>query len=407
MPILRQTVDKGALVMKRGCLGAEMIRSNNKIPGRWVPALVLWVLLCALPSGGQAQQGGSLLPPDFSAPGQAVDPEIADTSKKKVVADPPSATLPPPVARDPAAENPGMSLDPEATFGGKGNAAQGFEAMDAPKTPEELEAEIRSDAFTAALGGLLPMRIKEIRQLLEYYDQTREAVEVPVYPYPKPEVGVINLSLDPGVTPPVIKLSPGHVTTLSLLDVTGAPWPIQDVTWAGNFEIVQPEEGGHVIRITPMSEFAYGNISMRLLTLKTPITFTFQVQRDFVQYRVDARVPEYGPFASMPLIDGGISLVAGDGDLTAVLDGAPPDGAKRLLVSGVDGRTTAYEWRGQTFVRTPLTLLSPGWDKSVRSADGMTVYALANSPVLLFSDQGRVVRAHIARDEDGFDGQKP
>jgi intracellular multiplication protein IcmK len=392
--------------VRRAGLGAEMKQMVVR-PGP-VLAGALFALLVGfgLPVPAWAQ-GGQLLPPDFSAPGQAVSPEIAGAPKKKTETTVP--TLPPPVADGPSVDNPGMALDPQATFGGGNNKlpSEGFEPMDAPKTPEELEAEIRSDAFTAALGGLLPMRVKEIRQLLEYYDQTREAVEVPVYPYPKPEVGVINLSLDPGVTPPVIKLSPGHVTTLSLLDVTGAPWPIQDVTWAGNFEIVQPEEGGHVIRITPMSEFAYGNISMRLLTLKTPITFTFQVQRDSVQYRVDARVPEYGPFASMPLIDGGISLVAGDGDLTAVLDGAPPDGAKRLAVSGVDGRTTAYEWRGQTFVRTPLTLLSPGWDKSVRSADGMTVYALANSPVLLLSDQGRVVRAHIARDEDGSDGQHP
>lgn len=330
-------------------------------------------------------QDSTLLPPGFSPPGAKSD-------------SPPA--LPPPALPD-EAESPGMALDPGGDFGGGP-----FAPVEAPKTPEELEAEIRADSFTAALSGLLPMRPKEIRQLLEYYDQTRESVEVPVYPYPKPEVGVINLSLDPGVTPPVIKLSPGHVTTVSLLDVTGAPWPIQDMTWAGNFEVIQPEEGGHVFRITPMSEFAYGNLSMRLLTLKTPVTFTLQVQRDFVQYRVDARVPEYGPFASAPLIEGGISLVAGDGDLTAVLDGAPPDGAKRLFVSGVDGRTTAYEFRGQTYVRTPLSLLSPGWDKSVRSADGMTVYTLANTPVLLLSDQGRVVRAHIAHDEDGADAYK-
>lgn len=370
---------------------------------------VFFLLIFLFPGSGFAQEG-ALLPPEFAVPGKEVSPPLPRGGQKPdSLPSAPPALAPPVASDDPSSDGPGMALDPGAAFGGAREdsfPAEGFAPMDAPKTPEELEAEIRADSFTAALGGLLPMRPKEIRQLLEFYDQTRESVEVPIYPYPKPEVGVINLSLDPGVTPPVIKLSPGHVTTMSLLDVTGAPWPIQDVTWAGNFEIVQPEEGGHVIRVTPMSEFAYGNISMRLLTLKTPITFTLQVQRDSVQYRVDARVPEYGPFASMPLIEGGMSLVAGDGDLTAVLDGAPPDGAQRLSVSGVDGRTTAYAWRGQTFVRTPLTLLSPGWDKSVRSADGMTVYALASTPVLLLSDQGRVVRAHIARDEDRSDGQK-
>lgn len=327
-------------------------------------------------------QSEELLPPGIAPPGSetpALEPPTGGGD-----------ALPPPVA-DP--NSPGLSLPSNATFqGGAGGSSQ---VMEEPKTPEELEAEIRQDAFHAALSGLLPLRPAEIRQLLEYYDQTQEAVEVPVYPYPKAEVSVLSLSLDPGVPPPVLKVATGHVTTLSMLDVTGAPWPIQDVSWAGNFEIVQPEAGGHVIRITPMSEFTYGNISLRLITLKTPITFTLQTHRDSVQYRVDARVPQYGPFASSPLIDASLSSVAGDADITAILDGTPPSGAVRMTVTGVDGRTTAWRFNGKTYVRTPLTLLSPGWDASVRSADGTSVYALANAPVVLLSDQGRVMRAHI------------
>lgn len=346
-------------------------------------------------------ESDELLPPGFSTPGSG-NPGLSGGTESK-----PDA-LPPPGQMGDGTASPGMSLPTDSTFGSAGAAQPGADAGagagEVPKTPEELEAEIRQDAFHAALSGLLPLRPAEIRKLLEYYDQTQEAVEVPVYPYPKPEVSVITLSLDPGVTPPVIKLAAGHVTTLSLLDVTGAPWPIQDVSWAGNFEIVEPEEGGHVIRITPMSEFTYGNISLRLVTLKTPITFTLQTQRDSVQYRVDARVPQYGPFASSPLIEGGISSVAGDADITSILDGVAPSGAVRLKVSGVDGRTSAWRFNGRTYVRTPLTLLSPGWDASVRSVDGMSVYALANAPVLLLSDQGRVMRAHV--DQEGVsDGQ--
>lgn len=289
--------------------------------------------------------------------------------------------------------SPGMSLPSEETSGGAGEKEF--------KSPQERQAEIRRDAFEAALQGVLPMEPEEIRQLLEYYDHTRESVEVPVHPYPKPEVSVINLSLDPGVAPPFIKVATGHVTTLTMLDVTGAPWPIQDVSWAGNFEIVEPEEGGHVIRITPMSDFAYGNISIRLLTLKTPVTFVLRTQRDMVHYRVDARVPEYGPFANAPLIEGGMSLVAGNPDMTSILDGVPPQGAVKLKVSGVDGRTTAYKYKDSTYVRTPLTLLSPGWNHSVSSADGMHVYALANAPVLLLSDKGRLMRAYLTEGEEG------
>ena len=120
-----------------------------------------------------------------------------------------------------------------------------------------------------------------------------------------------------------------------------------------------------------------------------------KTSKDEVQYRVDARIPEYGPFAQAPLIQGGSERVAGNSLITSILDGVPPSGASRLSVSGVDGRTSAYNIGGMTYLRTPLALLSPGWEQSVSSADGMNVYALSQAPVVLLSDQGRFVRANI------------
>lgn len=272
-------------------------------------------------------------------------------------------------------------------------------------TNEEYQQSIRNDAFDAASTGLFPLRPDEIQEILRRYDETKKAVEAPHYDLPTPEVSVHTVSLDPGVTPPIIKTATGHVTTLTVLDITGAPWPIQDVSWAGDFEVIEPEEGGHIIRITPLGQFAYGNVSMRLLTLKTPITFTLRTQRDVVQYRFDARIPEYGPLAEAPLIEGGREIIAGNNDLTTILDGVAPQGAVKLAVSGVDGRTTAYKIGPTTYVRTPLTLLSPAWDNSVKSADGMNVYAMADTPVVLLSDQGKFMRATLREQESIFDGQ--
>lgn len=271
------------------------------------------------------------------------------------------------------------------------------------KTPEELQEEIRSEAFDAAITGMFPLKPEQIESLLKQYDKTQRAVQSPTFSNPKPEVSVQNISLDPGAMPPVIKTAVGNVTTLNILDATGAPWPVMDVTWAGDFEIVEPEEGGHIIRITPMSHFARGNIVIRMLTLKTPLTMTLETGRDVVQYRVDARIPEYGPFASAPLMEGGKALVAGDPELTSILDGVMPGGMSKLQVVGVDGRTTAYTSGGKTYVRTPLTLLSPAWQSSISSADGMNVYALGNAPVVLLSDGGQFVRATLKEKEDLLD----
>lgn len=270
---------------------------------------------------------------------------------------------------------------------------------DDPVAKKALQDGIRRDAFDAAITGMFPLEPDQIKKLLGKYDDTQRAVDTPPYDAPKPEISVTNISLDPGVMPPTIKTAVGNVTTINILDATGAPWPVQDVTWAGDFEVVEPEQGGHIIRITPMEHFARGNIVIRLLTLKTPLTLTLETSRDVVQYRVDARVPEYGPFATAPLMAGGKSMVAGDATLTGLLDGVAGSGMTKLNVEGVDGRTTAYSGGGQTYVRTPLTLLSPAWKSSVSSADGMNVYVLSSAPVLLLSDEGEFMRATLSEKE--------
>lgn len=279
--------------------------------------------------------------------------------------------------------------------------------MGVAATPEQIEAEAAEqqrkldDAyFNDAIKQLLPMRPDQIRKLLDVFKESREASETPIST-PEPKVDVETVSLDPSQTPLVIKTSPGLVTTLTILDQTGAAWPIQDVSWAGKFEVTPPEEGGHIVRITPQSAHGLGNISIRLVDLITPITFTLQTGLSEVYYRFDARIPKSGPLAKAPLIEnGGLKTVAGgDENLVQVLDGTPPGGAEKLKVDGTDGRTSVWRVDGRVYLRTPLTLLSPAWSSSVSSADGMNVYVLNEAPILLLSDEGRMVKAHIAAAE--------
>lgn len=266
-----------------------------------------------------------------------------------------------------------------------------------PKSQEDLRNEAREEAFDAALQGLLPLKPTEIRRLLEHFDRTQEAVELPVYPAPRPEVAVETISLDPGTRPSVVKTAYGHVSTLSILDRTGQPWPIQDISWAGNFEIINgSEEGAHIIRVSPQSEFARGNISMRLLDLQTPVILSIETSRDEVHYRFDAIIAEVGPRGNVPLINRGVGLQAGSASISSFLQGVPPGDAERLNVSGVDGRTSAYRLNDRVYVRTPLTLLSPGWSASVASADGMQVYELPDTPVILVSQDGKMKRVRLS-----------
>jgi intracellular multiplication protein IcmK len=280
-------------------------------------------------------------------------------------------------------------------------ALQGYNfdgGMSTEERQAEVEAAARDAAFQATLNGAFPLKPEEIFELLDRYRDVREASESRIGGAPSPEITMETVSLDPGSKPPMIKLSPGHVTTLNILDMTGQPWPIQDLSWGGNFEVIQPNEGENIVRISPMKAHEVGNLSIRLLELQTPVIFSLSTNLDTVQYRFDAQIPEYGPYAETPMIDNGPSVTgaqAGGGDMIRVLEGTPPAGASKLNVDGVDGRTTAYDVAGQIYVRTPHTLLSPGWSNSIKSADGTTVYIINKSPVLLLSDRGKMTRAMI------------
>lgn len=278
----------------------------------------------------------------------------------------------------------------------------------AMQTSEELQAQLEAEAmaqqekmkqqiFDQSLESLLPLTPDQTRSVLDSFRESREAAETPIV-VPKARTTVENVSLDPSQPPLSIKTSPGYVTTLTILDMTGAPWAIQDISWAGKFEVTTPEEGGHVIRITPMSAHGVGNISIRLVDLITPITFSIDTGLDVVDYRFDARIPKAGPLAKTPLIaNGGLTTVAGtDENLMRVLDGTSVEGvATRLTLDGVDGATTAYSINDTMYLRTPLTLLSPAWQSSATSADGMNVYTLKSTPVILLSDKGRMVKARL------------
>lgn len=260
--------------------------------------------------------------------------------------------------------------------------------------PSEMNVDQRSKAFEGALNNIFPMTPQQIQEVMRRMNEAQDAGRAPPEPDPNPIVKIEDVPLDPGVAPPVIRVAIGYVTTVNILDVTGQPWPIQDVVVGGNFQVTGPNDA-HVLRLIPQTRFGRGNLSVRLVGLSTPITFRVESGGKEVYYRYDARITQTGPDAKQPLIDKGFTGQAGDPTLMTVLSGIAPKDAKKLGVSGADGRTRAWKINDLIYLRTPLTLLSPGWDASVRSADGTNVYVLQETPVLMLSDNGQMVRGRL------------
>ena len=274
-------------------------------------------------------------------------------------------------------------------------------AVKAAAEEAKHDEEHNRKSFERAAGGLLPLAPDQIRDFMHRLENTQESSQAPFSGPPRGEVKVTALSLDPGVEPPQINLAMGYITTIDMVDQTGAPWPILDVGVGGNFEVTPTQAGSHVVRVMPLTRLGTGNLSILLKDFPTPVIFRLTSGGSSFHMRYDARVPKLGPNARVPIINRGhTGPVAGDEVISMILENAPPKDAKRLKVGGLDSRTTAWKLDERVFVRTPLSLLSPAWNASASSADGMTVYEIGDAPVLLMSDNGALVRARLMRDED-------
>lgn len=301
-------------------------------------------------------------------------------------------TLPPPIPSEVAAD-PNMALDPDLL--------EEFEYLKEERL-QEIKEKTRDQALDQATDGFLPMEEVEIQDFLTRLRTTQEAIQKPPHVAPTPDIHVEEMKLDPSAMPPVIMLATDNVTSLTILDITGEPWPIVDIGFGGPYDVKPPEPGGHVVRITPLKEFASGNMSVRLLDFSTPLTFTLKSGAEKVHYRFDARVPEYGPNAEMPIIGGGLNIVAGNRLVTGILEGTTPQDAEKLTTSGTDGRTTAYRLGANIYVRTPHTMLSPSWQSSASSSDGMNVYVINDAPVVILSNKGEMTRVRLKREEPSY-----
>jgi intracellular multiplication protein IcmK len=141
-----------------------------------------------------------------------------------------------------------------------------------------------------------------------------------------------------------------------------------------------------------MKLYNYGNLAVKLKGLNTPVMLTLIPGQKAVDYRVDLRVQGYGPNSAALPLEEGIPPNASD-VLLHVLEGVPPQGSQHLTVTGGDAR--AWLLSDKIYVRTNLTVLSPGWIASMTSADGMHAYEMQKSPVLLVSWHGKVMQLKV------------
>jgi len=248
-------------------------------------------------------------------------------------------------------------------------------------------------AFLNLLQQNMPLSPQQVVQLHQQIDVAQRAAATPPNIPPKPVSTTLMVNLAPGTTPPAIRLAQGYVSSLVFVDSTGAPWPI------ASFDIGNPKAVGiqwdgksNILILQAISAYSDGDIVVRLVGLPTPITLELVSGQRVVDYRADIHVSGIGPNTKELPMGSSLPLSANQ-LLLSVLDGVAPPGSRSLTVRGADCQAWLL---GETmYLRTRLTVLSPGWMSTMVSPDGMHAYELPKTSSVLVSRYGEPAELRV------------
>lgn len=242
---------------------------------------------------------------------------------------------------------------------------------------------------------LTPEQLEAIKQTTDKARQT-EPFQYPNRFIAKPVVRSFYIDPDSTEQPRMIRLFMGTITSIVFSDTNGNPWYIS----ATSFDCDQFDDGRscekgkappkptNILNIQPKKPYAYGNVVVELDGLASSITFLLSTgESNENDLRIDARVSGRNPNAKPQAIVFD-HMPEHDPYMGDILDGVPPQGAKRLSVGG--GLAEGWLLRGSLYLRTRLSVLSPAFTNHVGSADGMHVYKFFSVvPSILASLNGK------------------
>lgn len=248
-----------------------------------------------------------------------------------------------------------------------------------------LPAVKKKDAYQDVASEAMPLSAEEIKRLRQMAEESEWAAEA--IPVPRPVSSSLLVSLAPGMTPPVIRISPFHVTSVLFLSQSGDPLKIisVDKSQGDTFTTTQPAGTANVIHISTTRQYAVGNVQVNLQGVQTPVALTLVGGQREVDYRVDLRIR--GVVTNQGLRSGAMLPAENDAVMMSLLDGVSPDDALELKTSSPDVRV--WKINKRVYVRTPHNLLSPAYlNPFVRSADGTTVYDIPPASTLVVLANG-------------------
>lgn len=267
----------------------------------------------------------------------------------------------------------------------------------------------------------LQMTPKQYNTIKDMLLSQQRAASTPYTSTAIPVTRSLNVKFEAGLTPPIIRLSSGMLTTIVFTDGAGNPWNIKSVALnrqvfsdgATVMKDANSEQNSadtatnptnsirNILSIEPLNPVAYGNVIVTLEGLDKPVILLLATGQQEVDMRVDARISGINPNRSM--VKNGNSSVGSittemDDATLLFVDGTPPENVERLKTSA--DSIQAWRFNDDLIVRTNRQIIYPAYKSSVTSSSGVSVYKfdVENQSVTISDSHGQPLTIYIEQE---------
>lgn len=267
----------------------------------------------------------------------------------------------------------------------------------------------------------LQMTPKQYNTIKDMLLSQQRAASTPYTSTAIPVTRSLNVKFESGLTPPIIRLSSGMLTTIVFTDGAGNPWNIKSVALnrqvfsdgADVMKDANPEQNSadtatnptnsirNILSIEPLNPVAYGNVIVTLEGLDKPVILLLATGQQEVDMRVDARISGINP--NRPMVKNGNSSVGSittemDDATLLFVDGTPPENVERMKTSA--DSIQAWRFNDDLIVRTNRQIIYPAYKSSVTSSSGVSVYKfdVENQSVTISDSHGQPLTIYIEQE---------
>ena len=318
---------------------------------------------------------------------------------------PPSARAASPAAPPPSVPPggppgpPGFPVGPPPVPAPGSGSSDGLHSLSSAGAPPPPEA-VHNRAVQTVIHRHFPLSSADIGLLKGALKREQEALHGPV---PEGRAVSVQVSLDPGALFPVIHLVPGIATTITVVDATGAPWPLDDMI-VGNAKAfpVRRMNTPNGLVVEPKNNVGWTSLSLVLRGRGTPAVLKLVDSDTLSDTRVTARIEGRGPNAAVPVFQEPRPVVSSR--ILAYLDGIPPAEARSVPVRGT-ADMEAWREGNRLFVRTHMDILAPAWTETVSGPNGMKLFVFPPVSVITAAgEDGNMVTVELG--EESGHGKK-